>query len=187
MNPESWIALATVVASTITTVVGLRLAARERTSAFRQVLYSRQFEVGVGILDAYAKVRSAMTLLFAAQDDISRQDTIWHEVRRDVDAFAVLAPGALAALPSGAYTSFAALHARIRDVMNRIAYNPLAEAELGVLDAAALSFAADLRGLLGTDGLSRQNKDDFANNGSRRNDLAHLPTRMRDVADPLVK
>lgn len=185
MSPESWIALATVVASTITTVVGLSISARERTSAFRQLLYARQYEVGVRILDAYAEVRSGLTQLFAAQGDIGRQDTIWHEVRSPVDKFALLAPSALAALPTQAYASFVTLHTRIRDVMSRIAYNPLEASELDVLDEIALAFATEVRRLLGTDKLSDHNTDTFRSNVSESRALRKLPIRMQDVADPI--
>ena len=85
MNSESWIALSTVVASTIITGLGLYFRYRERTAVFRHVLYAKQVDVSVAILTAYANVRNRMILLFDAQGDVSEQDRIWHNVRGDVD------------------------------------------------------------------------------------------------------
>src|SRR5450759_4468895 len=106
MNSESWIALSTVIASTIITSVGLFFRYRERTAVFRHVLYAKQVDVSIAILAAYANVRSRMTLLFEAQADVSEQDRMWHKVRVDVDALAGLASSAAAMLPSSAYQAY---------------------------------------------------------------------------------
>jgi hypothetical protein len=182
MNSESWIALSTVIASTIITSVGLFFRYRERTAVFRHVLYAKQVDVSIAILAAYANVRSRMTLLFDAQADVSEQDRMWHKVRVDVDALAGLASSAAAMLPSSAYQAYVSIHTETRSIMNRIAYDPLPVRALETLDRAASSFIDEVRGLLGADALSDQNRKAFAavsDSGSIRD----LPTQMRDIAE----
>jgi hypothetical protein len=182
MTSESWIALSTVVASTIITGLGLFFRYRERTAVFRHVLYAKQVDVSVGILTAYANARNRMILLFDAQGDMSEQDRIWHNVRADVDALAIMASSAAAMLPSSAYQAFISLHTQTRGIMNRIAHDTLPLTALDTLDSAAFSFVNEVRGLLGADALSDQNRKAFAavsDSGSIRD----LPTQMRDTAE----
>jgi hypothetical protein len=182
MNSESWIALATVVASTIITGLGLFFRYRERTTVFRQVLYTKQVDVSIGILTAYANVRNRMIPLFEAQSDVSEQDRIWHTARADIDALAVMASSAAAMLPSSAYEAYVSLHTETRSIMNRIAHDPLPVSALDTLDTAAISFINEVRGLLGADTLSDENRKAFvavSDSGSIRD----LPTQMRNIAE----
>lgn len=181
MNPDSWIALATVVASTIITALGLFFRYRERTIGFRQVLYGKQIEVAVAVVSAFATVRNRLVLLFDAQDEISKQDMIWQAVRPEIDALASLAALAGTVLPSRAYGAYENLHTVARSIMNEIAYNPMPVSELDRIDDAALSFINEVRGLLGVDSLSEENRVAFI--GASTSSIGRIPAPMRDTAE----
>lgn len=183
MTSESWIALSTVVASTIITGFGLWLRYRERTVGFRQELYTRQVDLVVAILNAYSAVRNRMIILFDSQHDIGEQDTIWQTARPLVDALAAITPSAAAILPSAAYRAYVSLHTEARRVMSRIAYDRLPKSDLDLLDKVALSFINEVRGFLGADSLSELNRKSFIA-GSGNDSVRELPREMRDVADP---
>jgi len=185
-SPEAVIAIAALVATTITSALGLYFTSRARTAPYRDLLYQKQTVLVTDMLETIALVDVFCGIALTTVADESTRQKAWTELQEQLSRLALLGARAAALLPNEVYLALGNYH--------HVAVRILVDSGAGSADHALLAevrarsahVVACARALLGVEALSKETLALFSGDSLERvaqTDLNHYLAVVRQAEE----
>jgi len=184
-SPQTVVAIVGLLATALTSGLGLYFTSRARTASYRDLLYEKQIALVTDMLETMALVDTLCGIILIPETNAATRENAWKELQEQLAHTNLLGARGAALLPDVVYNAFGQYHhVAVRILVDTDAREKNASALLLELRARSAHLMECARALIGVEALSKETQALVADNMLERVgkiDLQHYVALAREA------